>query len=226
MNRRITAGGCGLLLTGASALAVPPTINVTWAESPPPFAGVDYIITDAGTDTPDVQLVNESETWKVWSVDTDNPNNIGDIGDITAVGAFNYGLTLEDATGGPGVRNIGKISLDPSSATKFSKIVGGTVTGSMTGDLFLQISDGDTGGTLDFTIEGNLLADATIPEVNSLTIKGDFGAIFNGNFMNIEDVVQGTITIEGSLRDSYIDISHLFHISTLQIGIHASSVSN
>ena len=157
-------------------MAVSPTINVTWAESPPPESPGDYAIDATDPDFPNVELKSESETWKVWSVDTDNPADIGDIGDITAVGAFNYGLTLEDNSGGPGARNIGKISLDPSLTTKFSKIVGGTVTGNMTGDLFLQISDSDTGGTLDFTIEGNLLADATIPEVLSFTIEGDFGA--------------------------------------------------
>lgn len=146
MNTRIAAGGFGILVASASALAVPPTINVTWAESPPPTSPTNYEIDTTDPDFPDVILHSESETWKVWSVNAGNPGNIGD---ITATGAFNYGLTLEDSSGGPGAANIGKISLDPSLATKFSSINGGTVTGNMTGDLFLQEASGGSGGLIE-----------------------------------------------------------------------------
>jgi len=106
VNSRIVAGGLGIVVGAASALAVPPTINVTWAESPPPIEGTNYQIDDTDPDSPDVTLISESETWQIWSVDTDNPDDIGDIGDITATGAFNYGLTLEDDGGGPGARDV------------------------------------------------------------------------------------------------------------------------
>lgn len=77
-----------------------PVIHVEWDESPAPVAGVDYILSTsspASVDFPDIELVEGSLTWRIWSTDTDYANGVGDIGVISSPHSDNFGV------GNPGI---------------------------------------------------------------------------------------------------------------------------
>ena len=134
-----------LLLVLPGVHAIPPTLHVAWGEPDPPEAGDDYIITDTNPRFPNVELVSESLTWRIWSEDSDNPDGIGDIGVISSPYPENFGVKIEDDLGNPGAREVNGIILDPTDEAKASSLTSGRISGDLTGDVFLQRAPGGQG---------------------------------------------------------------------------------
>ena len=67
--------------------------------------------------------------------------------------------------------------------------------GDLTGDLFLQESSGAQGGTVSFTIEGDVKANVTIPHGAGLTIGGTFGEYIPVEYytLGVDDIVGGDL---------------------------------
>ncbi len=165
--------GIGLGVTAASA--VPPTVHVTWAGLPGPLEDFDYFIDDTDPDFPNVELVRERLTWRIWSTDQDNPGGVGDIGVISSPHGADYGVTLEDDFGGAGARDVKGIDLDPTNDIwNYSQLNGGSISGNLIGDMFLQTSFPGSGGTaLGFTIEGNVSGNIDLRRGVGFTIQGN-----------------------------------------------------
>ena len=86
-----------------------PDICVDWDEPGEPVSPEDFTVDFTVEAFPDVEFKSESETWRVWSVDTDNPGNIGDIGDISvqkSQGGRLYKVRLRRADGTAGARDV------------------------------------------------------------------------------------------------------------------------
>ena len=181
---------------GAPTVFGNPTITVTWECDGTPVDPDDYHIDSSTPAYPDVELEAECDSWKIKSEDGENP---GDIGDITATGASNYGLEITDGSSGPGARDVKGIDLDPNDAAKYSKITGGSISGKLSGDMFLQRASGGSGGTLSFTIGGDVDGDMTIPIVSSLTINGDLKS--SGSIHITDKIDGGRLTILGTIED-------------------------
>jgi hypothetical protein len=176
MNTRFSAWSLGCGISAATTLAVPPTIQVTWEEVPGPIEDVHYEIDDTDPDFPDVQLIEESLTWRIWSEDSDNPDGIGDIGVISSPYPENFGVKIEDDLGDPGAREVKGIDLDPQgegSDLKFSNLTGGRMTGNLTGDLYLQRLNTGEGGDASFTIDGNTEGNMWLDTVLYLCVRGN-----------------------------------------------------
>ena len=97
------------------------------------------------------------------------------------------------------------IILDPTNAANHSRINGGRITGSMTGDLTVQESSGGGGGTAAFTIDTKSLGNITIPTVlSALTIwevaagSVDVGVL--AGTLRVTNKVAGDITISTSVK--------------------------
>jgi len=194
---KITYNTTCLLVMGisaATAFAVPPTVYVTWKEVPGPVEGTHYMIHDADPDYPDVELIHESLTWCIWSEDSDNPDWIGDIGVISSPHPENFGVTIENDQGGSGAREVKGIILDPTDAAKYSVINGGQISGDLTGDLFVEESSGESGGSVSLTVDGNVEGDITAGTISSLSIGGNLAGD-----VNVDDVT-GTMSVTGDFQ--------------------------
>ncbi|UCC30492.1 MAG: hypothetical protein JSU86_20125, partial [Phycisphaerales bacterium] len=174
-----------------------PTITVTWDCAGEPVDPDHYHVDYTNPSYPDVELKSECLSWKIKSVDNGNP---GDIGEIPATDAYNYGLEITDGSSGPGARDVQKIDLNPSDAAKYSLINGGQISGDLTGDLFVQESSDESGGSVSFTVDGNVEDDITAATIASLSIGGNL----SGN-VSVDDV-SGTMSVTGD----FLTVSHGF----------------
>jgi len=188
------------VLGGQSAPAADPVIHAAWEEPGDPTAlDFDYVVSTlppASPEFPDVELRTGSDTWQIWSTDSDNPNGIGDIGVISSPHPENFGVKIEGPGEIAGAREIKGIILDPQgegSDAKYSNLTGGRISGNLTGDLTLQKSSGGLGGAASFTIDGDAEANITVPQVSSITISGDAIGVIQTS------VIYGSLTIAGDL---------------------------
>ena len=191
-----------LSLSSNLLLAVPPTIHVEWDDGGSPVLNSDYTISTAsGADYPNVALLADSLTWQIYSTDSDNPNNIGDIGIVSSPASINVKVRIQDNSNNPGARDCKGITLVPTSSSNYSRLVGGTLTGNLEGNLTVQKSSGGTGGDVDdFTIEGNISSSctATIPVLTDLAVEGDWagtGNITSAVKLTIDENVSGSLDI-------------------------------
>ncbi len=211
MKARVLIVLTAVVVSGRAAVAVPPTIHVTWEESPPPLQGTHYVIsTDspASPDFPDVRLLAGSLTWRVWSTDTDNPSSIGDIGVISCPAAADFGVKIRNSSDGPGARTVKGINLDPTNAANYSRITGGETTLDVEEGFFLQQASGGAGGDITgaFIIGGDVAGDVDVKVIapgGSLVIEGAVsnGTITIDELKGAEDPLgPATLTIDGHLN--------------------------
>ena len=165
--------------------------------STPPEAGVDFdfsytlgvpsvnfILGDNGTTTYE---------WRAWAWNNSTSKTAQAIYDITGTGAEDYKVTLLQPNGTAGATNVHDIDLDPSSASNYSTLEGGRISGNLTGTVFLQVSTTPAGGGLTLTVDGDVTSAATItaPTINTLLILGDLAGDVNCD--NIPSA--GTLTV-------------------------------
>ncbi len=196
--------GSVLLSATATAVAVPPTVNVIWLEIPPPTEDFDYVIDDTDPHFPKVELISASDTWWIWSVDTDNPDDVGDIGEVSCPNPQNFGVRVVAANGlSAGARDVKGISLIPSNTANYSNLVKINMTGNVIGDLKVQTASGGSGGVVnDVEIAGGVTANVDIGTVGAdgFTIGGDVGgnveadAVDAGAGLTIAGDVNGNVT--------------------------------
>ncbi len=200
-----------------AAIAVPPTINVAWDETPAPQSPDDYIITTTDPDFPDIELIKGSLTWRIWSTDTDNPNNIGDIGVITSPYADNFALTIATSQAGAGARDVKGVVLDPTNSTNHSS-VNLRITGTLAGPLSVQKSTGDDGGVAEVWAT-EVGADITVPILSDLIVGSvEEGATITANEVGPAPVqfqveyVYGTLSFPNGIpyTDSPLGLHWLF----------------
>ena len=218
-------------LNAGAALAADPVIHVTWDEVPPPIPNLHYFVsTDppGSSEFPDVMLVEGSLTWRIWSTDPDNPDNIGDIGVISSPHAENFGVRILDDEDGPGARTVKGIILDPQgegSDENFSNLVDGSITGHLTGDLFLQQATGGEGGTATLAVSAYAHGHITIPKVLDVQLGEAWGTVeihevlaggtleigsVCGGSLHINEVCpDGTVRITRSLFEGTVSIDHM-----------------
>jgi len=171
-NRTIPVSIAALLLIAASATVARagercpsngsgPDICVAF-DGGTPVEGSDFTV-DYSTDpsNPSVTLKTGSATWNVRSDDSGSAGNIGTISIDPSQSTDNFTVSILTGTGA-GVVNAKGIDLTAASWTGFSNLTG-IMSGDLTGDLVLAESSGGSGGTVSFTIEGNVPADITIP---------------------------------------------------------------
>ena len=121
----------------------------------------DFEFTFDGSGIPSVNLFTGDDgegtifEWRVWSWVSQQDQTPQDIGQLTALGAFDYEVTLLQPDDDAGADNVGLIHLDPSDASKYSNLTDGRITGNLTGDLWLQWLAPREGGDASFTIDGN-----------------------------------------------------------------------
>lgn len=213
ISKTVVAVVFPLGLIARMALGVPPTISVTWDESPPPVQGIHYEIYSTDPDLPDVELLNGSLTWRIWSVDTDNPGQIGDIGQITGTGAENYVLRIMRPDGTtPGARDVRSIDLVPGDTSKYSGLVDSELTNRLLWTLTLEDTSGGVGGVVDGLVAGAGLGSVTVPRVQSLTTGNgtqdwNIGEILSGGTLDMtastsyaQDIAIGAIGPNGTFR--------------------------
>ncbi|MCH8150345.1 MAG: hypothetical protein IH987_20605, partial [Planctomycetes bacterium] len=110
----------------------------------------------------------EPTRWSVWSqvsVSDTTPANIGDIKIDATIPTDVFEMSLLNATGGPGAANVGSIILSDGVWTGHSSLLGGHITGNLTGGLEARVDSSDNGGTVVLTVDGDL--------TNSIEIKKD-----------------------------------------------------
>ncbi len=219
------------------AHAADPVISVTWDETPAPTEDVDYEIHTTNPAFPDVELIAESLTWRIWSTDTDNPNNIGDIGAITCPHPENFGVKILDASDGPGARNVTNLELEPDGDSYYSRIIEASITGDLGGNLSVQRSTGGTGGDLvSVTIDGQVSYDVTAHQIDWLEIgdalKGDLEVdiISENGVVWLRDELDGDVTVSDKLDTaafltivkpdpaSRIDVNEMANSSRVRLG--------
>jgi len=176
-----------MVVASAPTLAVPPTIHVTWDETPAPESPDDYEITTTDADFPDVELRTGSLTWRIWSTDTDNAGGVGDIGVISSPHPQNFAVAILDPSDGAGARDVTAIRLAPSSAGNYSNVtghpvVGSVISGTLMDELVVQADGSGTGGEVALSIgSGPVTANMTIHKLNYFGTSG---------------VVSGTIDVD------------------------------
>ena len=138
------------------AFGADPVIHVTWDDPGTPMEDTHYRIIDTDPDYPNVELIEGSLTWRIWSTDTDNEDDIGDIGTISCPHADNFAVTILDDSGGVGARDVKAITLVPSSSSNYANLVGDTSTGSrLSGEVLdaLTVTASSSGtGARDFIV--------------------------------------------------------------------------
>ncbi|RJP33846.1 MAG: hypothetical protein C4547_11735, partial [Phycisphaerales bacterium] len=190
-----------------------PDICVAWSETPDPEEDtdfrVDYLCEGCET-APEIELITGSATWRVWSVA--NGGGEGDIGILAAYGADDYSVRIikvDGTTESPGAANVGLLDLNPSNAANYSSLGSGEITGDLTGNLFLQRSSGDAGGTADgFVIGGDVYGDITLygPTGDGFTIEG---SVQPGVTISLE--LGDGFTIEGDLSvNNVVPLTYVF----------------
>lgn len=220
-----------LQLPAMPAFAADPVIHVTWEETPAPVIDADYeIVTSspASVDFPDVKLLSGSETWKIWSVDTDNPGDVGDIGVVSCPAAADFVVKIERPDHfTPGAREIKGINLVPTSASNFSSVYDSLISGDFSGDLVVQKSSGDEGGEIaGLIIEGDAAGDITADTVLQLRIDGDATGAITLELIDIWGLLisgdlSGSLSVDIAAGSSGSDIGSVS--GTLTIGTLVSS---
>ncbi|UCC32184.1 MAG: hypothetical protein JSU86_07855, partial [Phycisphaerales bacterium] len=207
VQARCAVGTIMCCLWTSSVLGADPEIHAAWQEpGEPPELDRDYKVmttSPASVDFPDVELITGSLTWQIWSTDTDNPDNIGDIGVISSPHAQNFGVEIEKPGEIAGAREVKGINLDPQgegSDANYSNLTGGSISGNLSGDLFVQESSGESGGSVSFTVDGNVQGDIGAATISALSIGGHL----SGD-VEVEDVT-GTMSVTGD----FLSASHLF----------------
>ena len=224
-----------------AALGADPIIHADWDEpGDPPQLLVDYLVSTsspASPEFPDVELVTGSLTWQIWSTDSDNPDNIGDIGVISSPHAQNFGVEIEGPGEIAGAREVKGINLDPQgegSDANYSNLNGGSISGNLTGNLFLQCSDTQQGGVASFTIGGDAEGDIDVPLVSSVAISGDaigtitvsalypsltIGGDLLGRIEITEFIPLAELTVHGNVKpDASIEIGNVLGPASLTFG--------
>ncbi len=157
----------------------------------PPFDFVFDFQTDA--DNPGVTFFTGNDGWVVWSQvsETDEtPANLGAIGIDPTLPTANFSVTVAHGEQ-PGAANVGSIVLETDEWTGHSSIAGGRISGGLTGDLTVQESSGE-GGTVSFTVDGNVEGDITGGTISALSIGGNLSL----SVVKIYDVT-GTMSVAG-----------------------------
>ena len=224
--------------SNAVAWAADPQIYLAWDESPPPVEGVAYVIDDTDLSFPSVELRTGSQTWRIWSIDTDNPGNIGDIGYISCPYAQNFGIKILTPTGGQGARVVLGMDLEPTSGSNSSRIVDG-IFSTLEGLLILQKAVDGTGGNIgsldvgSFNSGSALLIPGGVTGNVSIDVIGGYstvelgadtslamltiGEIGEGSIVTVEKVA-GDLSIGAIYYSAQATISRITFTGSLDVG--------
>jgi len=179
-----------------------------------PIENTDFSFAFDGSGNPTVTFIlgddglGTTYEWRVWSQVSSVNDTPADIVEIKGLNAEDYEVKILQPDDDPGAEDVTTINLDPSNAANYSLIEAGELAGNLSGNLTLQQSSGDSGGSLAFTV-GSVGSSSTmtIPVCSNFYVTGSVSGdlvvteIPNGN---------GRLQIDGNLTSTgSIDIGEM-----------------
>ena len=202
-----------------------------------PVHGVHFVRDFSDPDNPSITLWTGNENWRVWSQKSetdDDPDNIGEIKIDPTVSTDDFGVAIANDTD-PGAVNMGSIVLDDDGWTGHSSIIGGKITGDLSGNLTVIEDEYGDGGEVTLEIEGGVGADSTITieKVNSLKIAtavpvGENPAPAFEGTLDVTEIVAGgnlelgNTEVEGNVVSGDIEIDKISYGRASSTSIRAS----
>jgi len=198
--------------TGPSAkecLADPVCVNnsgttkrvcVEWDKQAAPIEDQDFEVDYACqgcSDDPAVELSTGDTGWVVYS-EVISTGAAANIGALTTTDSDNYVVKIAKGANA-GAANVGSMVLTPDGAEYSSSIDSGSrISGDLTGNMTVQKSSGGSGGSVSFSVGGDVDGDMTIPIVSDLTIGGDLTS--TGSITVSDKIDTGDLKIKGSVE--------------------------
>ncbi len=202
-------------------------------EDPPvEFTHFEFVM--GNRDKPGVLLIKGTEfgqlEWRIWCWD-DNEDP-ADISSITAFEQDDFAIRILNPAGAAGADDIEEIILDPLGTSNFSKILDGTMTGNfgkpLGGELFVERSTAAVGGTVDFTIEGNVLSRTiiTLPRGENFTVEQSlWGSESFPVEINIEEINGGDFTVGEYADHTNLEVEDSISNGSLLFGLSGYPLS-
>ncbi len=145
-----------------------PYVCVDWGKPGSPVPDTHFRFDfQTDPDKPGVQFIAGDLGWVVWSQVSEGNTNPDDLGLITIDPEDDelYGVKIANGAN-PGALDVGGIDLTAQSWTGHSSITGGTIAGTLDGDLNVKASGG-SGGSVTLTIEGDLIGNVDVDSIAS-----------------------------------------------------------
>lgn len=172
-------------------------VCVEWSEpGPAPVLNTDFRVDYDCTgcsDAPLVQFRAGSDSWVVYSevISTSAPANIGELAIDPSSSTEIFEITIDNG-GSPGAANLSSAVLTAASWTGYSSIIGGSISGNLTGNIEVVDDSGGSGGELRLVIEGNQSGNITADTLLRLKVQGD-----SSGDITIETVADSASGFEG-----------------------------
>jgi len=186
-------------------------VCVVWDRQAAPIEGTDFQVDYACggcSDDPAVDLTVGDEHWVVYS-EVISSGVAANIGALTTTDDDNYVVKIANGANA-GAANVGSMLLLPGGGASSSIASGSSISGDLTGNLTVQKSSGGSGGSVSFSVGGDVDGDMTIPIVSSLTINGDLtstGSITVSDGLAVSQIITVLGETTGSISFNSNDIA-------------------